>query len=432
MSRASLYTLGCRLNQADSGHIVDDLQRHGYELVPWGEAAELLVLNSCAVTGTASRKTRQILRRARRRFPEAFLVLVGCDATADLSSWRSGPAVPDLIVPNPRSAPLSELLPAGLPRAATSQRLAPGLPEEGFVIPGVSVYGERTRANLKVQDGCDFRCSYCIVPHTRGPARSRDLDDVLREAEELLARGYRELVLSGVNITTYRHGQADLADLLLRLLALGPGFRMRLGSAEPGPVLPRVLEVMASSPQFCRFLHLPLQYGEDGILRQMRRHYSVAEYEALVMAALERLPGLCLGADVIVGFPGETAATFAATQAFIERLPFGLLHVFAYSPRAGTPAASMPARPGKALAEERSAALIALAEQKARLFAEQQLGQTLELLIEEVQPQARGWSDNYLQVTINEGTKPPAVNTLQKAFITGAGDKRQLTGRLVP
>ncbi|HQL10433.1 MAG TPA: MiaB/RimO family radical SAM methylthiotransferase [Lentisphaeria bacterium] len=432
MPRVSFYTLGCRLNQADTGHVADDLQRHGYELVPWGEASELLVVNSCAVTGTASQKTRQVLRQARRRFPDAFLVLMGCDATVDLTTWSAGPAVPDLIVPNPRPAPLSELLPAGLPRAATSRRITPGTPADGFVIPGASDYSERTRANLKVQDGCDFFCSYCIVPYTRGPTRSRALDDVLREAEELLARGYRELVLSGVNITTYCHGGVDLAGLLEKLLALGPGFRLRLGSAEPGPVLPRVVDVMASSSQLCRFLHLPLQYGEDGLLRLMRRHYSVAEYEALVMPAMERLPGLCLGADVIVGFPGETAASFATTRAFIERMPFSLLHVFVYSPRQGTDAAKMPGRPRKALAEERSADLIALGEAKARVFAEQQLGKTLEVLIEDEQPQPCGWSDNYLQVTVAEHDAPIAVNTLQKVLITAAGDKRQLTGRAVP
>jgi threonylcarbamoyladenosine tRNA methylthiotransferase MtaB len=432
MPRVSFYTLGCRLNQADTGHVADDLQRHGYEVVPWGSAAELLVVNSCAVTGTASQKTRQIVRQARRHFPDAFLVLMGCDATVDLTTWAEGPAVPDLIVPNPRPAPLSELLPVGLPRAATSLRVAPGVPEEGFVISGASDYSERTRANLKVQDGCDFFCSYCIVPYTRGPARSRALDDVLREADELLSRGNRELVLSGVNITTYRQGGVDLAGLLEKLLALGPGFRLRLGSAEPGPVLPRVVEVMASSAQICRFLHLPLQYGEDGILRRMRRHYSVAEYEALVMPAIERLPGLCLGADVIVGFPGETAESFATTRAFIERVPFSLLHVFVYSPRQGTDAAKMPGRPRKGLAEERSAELIALGEAKARAFAEQQLGKTLEVLIEDDQPQPCGWSDNYLQVTIAEHDVPLAMNTLHPVLITAAGDKRQLVGRAVP
>lgn len=432
MPRVSFYTLGCRLNQADTGHVADDLQRHGYELAPWGETAELLVVNSCAVTSTASQKTRQILRQARRRFPEAFLVLMGCDATVDNKTWAEGPAVPDLIVPNPRPAPLSALLPAGLPRAVTSLRVAPGTPADGFVIPGVSDYSERTRANLKVQDGCDFFCSYCIVPHTRGRARSRALADVLREAEELLARGYRELVLSGVNITTYHHDGVDLAGLLEKLLALGPGFRLRLGSAEPGPVLPRVVEVMASSSQLCRFLHLPLQYGEDELLRRMRRRYSVAEYEALVTPAMERLSGLCLGADVIVGFPGETAESFATTRAFIERMPFGLLHVFVYSPRQGTAAAKMPGRPSKALAEERSTELIALGEAKARAFAEQHVGKTLEVLIEEEQPQPRGWSDNYLQVTITEQTAPIAVNTLQRVLITAAGDKRQLTGRALP
>lgn len=431
MPRVAFYTLGCRLNQADTGHVAADLSGHGFEQVPWGEEAELLVVNSCAVTGTASQKTRQALRQARRRFPRAYLVLMGCDATVDLTTWAQGEPVPDLIVPNPRPAPLSELLPAVLARPAATQRLEPGLAEEGFVIPGAAHFAERCRANLKIQDGCDFFCSYCIVPQTRGPARSRALADILREADELLASGYRELVLSGVNITTYQNAGVDLAGLLEKLLALGAGFRLRLGSAEPGPVLPRVIDVMASSAQLCRFLHLPLQYGEDGLLRQMRRHYTVSQYEAMVMPAIARIPGLCLGADVIVGFPGENDASFSACEAFIERLPFSLLHVFVYSPRQGTDAAAMPGRPRKAIAEARSAALIALGEAKARAFAEQQLGKELEVLIEAEQPHPKGWSDNYLEVTITGHDQPVPVNSLQKVRITGAGDQRQLSGEVV-
>ena len=237
MKRVSFHTLGCRLNQAETALLTSDLLEHGYQLVEWGEPAEVVVVNTCAVTGIASRKSRQVISLARRRHPHAFLVVCGC-AASDPGLMRGawGRQV-DLLLPNPKPQRLS----AYLPEEPRHPFLAPlpvveePLPEDGFVLPGVGVPGERTRANLKVQDGCSFRCTYCIVPSVRGPARSRSWEDVLREAGELSARGYRELVVTGVNVATYRQPQGDLADLLEALLALPGDFRIRLGSVGPGP-----------------------------------------------------------------------------------------------------------------------------------------------------------------------------------------------------
>lgn len=436
MKRVSFHTLGCRLNQAETALLTSDLLEHGYQLVEWGEPAEVVVVNTCAVTGIASRKSRQVISLARRRHPHAFLVVCGC-AASDPGLMRGawGRQV-DLLLPNPKPQRLS----AYLPEEPRHPFLAPlpvveePLPEDGFVLPGVGVPGERTRAYLKVQDGCSFRCTYCIVPSVRGPARSRSWEDVLREAGELSARGYRELVVTGVNVATYRQPQGDLADLLEALLALPGDFRIRLGSVEPGPCLERVIDLMARNPRMCRFLHLPLQYGEAGILRRMGRRYTVEEYAATVRTAAERIPDICLGTDVMVGFPGEDDAAFEECFRYLESLPLALMHVFCYSPRPGTPAAEWPARPPAAQSRPREKRLLALGERKAREFAVGQVGQVLPVLLEEGAGRRQGWSDNYLSVVVP--SLPPGCEEKEilPCRIRGVlpGNPREVVGEVVP
>ena len=413
--RVSFHTLGCRLNQAETALAADDMARHGWDIVPWPGEAEVLVINSCAVTGAASQKTRQAVSLARRRCPDAVIVVMGCDAKLD--DWE-GKA--DLVAPHPMTRPLSELLGLQLPAAVT-----PGEEGDGFRLEGAARFAERTRANLKIQDGCNFFCSYCIVPYARGRARSRAVDDVLREARELIQAGYKELVLCGVNLTTYNDGGLDLAGLMARLLELDDGFRIRLGSSEPGDVIPRVVELMRGEPRICRFLHLPLQYGEDFILKRMRRHYTAEQYARIAQDAAERLPGLCLGADIITGFPGEDERRFAECMEFVEKLPFGLLHVFPYSPRPGTAAATYADRPPKNLADKRAAQLAQLGARKAELFAKSQMGKVLDVLIED---DGAGWSDNYLHVSL-QGAQA-ARNTIVPVRITECSSGRELQGEL--
>ncbi len=402
MPTFAIYTSGCRLNQADTALLADALQARGYEALSWGAVADLLIINSCAVTGIASRKNRQAVRAARRLAPDAYIVLLGCDAVAESAFWADSPDV-DLVISNPKPDFFPDLLPSPLRRSgkASPQLIKTVRLPESFTLSGTGFYPERTRANLKIQEGCDFFCSYCIVPFTRGPARSRQLDDILREAEELLERGHRELVLAGVNIACYQNSSCDLPGLIEKLLSLGDDFRIRLGSTEPGICLDRLVDIMAARPQrICRFLHLPAQYGEDSVLRRMKRHYDCSTYERSVMHALERIPGLCLGTDIIVGFPGESEENFQSCRAFIKRIPFGLLHVFPYSPRPGTPAAAMSDRPDANDTKSRSADLRALAAQKYAAFADTQIGQTLPVLLETGSPSPQGWSDNYLKVRI--------------------------------
>ena len=417
--RVSFHTLGCRLNQAETALAADDLSRHGFQVVAWGEVADILVINSCAVTGVASQKTRQAVRAVRRKFPNAYIVLMGCDANVD--EWPSDG--PDLVVPHPVPAPLSSLLPPQPTHGDRQLFSQKGDAFDDFTIDGAARFADRTRANLKIQDGCSFFCSYCIVPYSRGPARSRDCGDVLREAKELIAAGYKELVVCGVNLTTYDSHGCDLADLLSELAALDGDFRLRIGSAEPAPVISKIVELMRHGSRICRFLHLPLQYGEDSILNRMRRHYTASEYAEIASDACLRIPGLCLGADVITGFPGETDSTFETCRDFIESLPFGLLHVFPFSPRPGTDAASYKDKVPPKLSNDRAAVLAALGARKAEAFAASQVGKSLQVLVEEENPSS-GWSDNYLHVTLTSSCPRNCIVTAQISAALGGRELR--------
>jgi threonylcarbamoyladenosine tRNA methylthiotransferase MtaB len=302
---------------------------------------------------------------------------------------------------------------------------------DGFAEEGISLYPDRTRAHLKIQEGCDFRCSYCIVPTARGPARSRAWDDVLREADALLAEGYRELVLTGVNIATYRDKDRTLDSLCEALLQRNPSFRLRLSSTEPGPVLTDVVALMAENSRLCRFLHIPLQYGEDRILALMNRRYTVEQYSATVNAASEKIPGLCVGSDIIVGFPGETDEIFQACCKTVEVLPINHVHVFTYSKRAGTVAATLPHQVPGNFASERSSILKRICDRKADTFAASQIGRTLTVLTEERNSRGRweGWSDNYLRVEIEStGEAGLGDNQLIPVLIDGMEDDRLLRG----
>jgi len=430
---ASLYTLGCRLNQADAALVADDLRRVGFEIVPWGKAATLLVVNSCTVTRTAAAKTRQAVRAARRRCPEAFLVVAGCGVNVDPAAWRRDPDV-DLIIANPAKTTLSRYLPPDLRRPGKAEVVKTGYPAAGalFTEAGCGYFPDRTRANIKIQEGCDFACSYCIVPRARGPARSRAWDDILREAAEQAAAGCRELVLTGVNIAQYRDGRRNLADLLPALLAVTPGARIRLSSTEPGPVLEGVVDVMAAEARVCRFLHLPLQYGEDRVLAAMNRRYRVADFAAVVDYAVARVPGLCIGSDIILGFPGETDETFERCWETVAAMPFAYLHIFSYSARPGTAASTLPGRVDGRIVGSRRHRLEDLASAKALAFAGAQVGARLSVLTETLNAagHAEGWSDNYLRVEIVDSEAPPAPNVFVSVDVSGVRTGRAVYGRV--
>lgn len=430
---AAIITFGCRLNQADSGWLAESLRQAGFTLVPAKQKADLVIINSCTVTKEAARKTRQAARSARRRCPQAFIVVSGCDPQVDSEKWTDEPAA-DLVLDNSQKQQLLDYLPAWIkPALFESGRGVTGRPEMAGTGEKVGYYPDRTRANLKVQEGCDFFCSYCIVPYARGAPRSRSPAEIVREAELLLKRGHRELVVTGVNLACYQYDGMNLIDLLGKLLSIGNEFRLRLSSVEPVPLVRRLIPFMAENQdRICRFLHLPLQYGDNKILRAMNRSYTVDDYRETTELAAKLIPRLHLGADIIVGFPGETETDFATCLATVRSLALANLHVFRYSPRPGTSAAGFPGKVGKNTVTERYKELTGLAGEMKRAFASHCLGAELPVLIEKTRRNGAGsgWSDNYLRVRIK---KLPAASQghIVRAMIMNITEDNQLEGELV-
>jgi threonylcarbamoyladenosine tRNA methylthiotransferase MtaB len=388
---ARIVTLGCRLNAADSALLYTALEECGYTPSET-ETPGLLIVNTCAVTAEAERKTCQTLRRLRREYPAARIVAVGCAAAADEQGMLRAGA--DLVCGNAGKRALAAVL-----RGETPPE--PPCPDRVFQERRLSSFPFRSRAFIKIQEGCDNFCSYCIVPLLRGAARSRDFAEVLADCRKALDAGFPELVLTGVNTCAYADGEKRLPELLEAIAALPGDFRIRIGSTEPATKYRGLVDAVAEQPKMCRFLHLSLQHGSDAVLKRMNRHYSAAEYADFVLDAKRRIDGLHLGTDVIVGFPGESDGEFAESCRFIERIAFANIHVFAYSPRPGTPAAEMPDRPSPEVVKRRCGELRKIAEASARKFAESQIDRELPVIFERIEDGvARGWSDNYLEVAV--------------------------------
>ena len=390
---ARIVTLGCRLNIADSALMYTALAECGYrlseELPP-----DAVVVNTCAVTAEAERKTRQTVRRLRREFPGARIVAAGCAADADAEALKRAGA--DFVCGNTGKRKLADYL-----RQSDPVWCEPAPDKTVFREGRLASYPFRSRAFVKIQEGCDNFCTYCIVPLVRGPARSRDFGEVVAECRNALDGGFSELVLTGVNTCAYLDGGRRLQDLLAAVAELPGDFRIRIGSTEPAVENRGLIDAVAGLPKMCRFLHLSLQHGCDSVLKRMRRHYSAREYADFVSEAKRRIPGLHLGTDVIVGFPGESDAEFAESCRFVAETGFANVHVFTYSPRPGTLAAKMPGRPSPDTVKRRSAELRKLADASAASFVRGQIGQTLPVIFERVENGfARGWSDNYIEVTV--------------------------------
>jgi threonylcarbamoyladenosine tRNA methylthiotransferase MtaB len=400
--RASLQTLGCRLNQAESKMLTDRLEAAGYRLVPFGEAAELGIVHTCTVTREADAKCRKLIRQFVRRNPAAFTAVIGCYAQMGTAAIAAIPGV-DLIIGNQAKLEVLDHVHGGKnPRPVILRDRIDG---SDFSIRTV---GERPfpyRANLKMQDGCDFVCSFCIIPFARGRARARDWDNTLEEARQLAARGVRELVLTGVNIGTYRSGGRELVDLIDALDALPGIARVRISSIEPTTVPEGLFARMADPAHaLLPFLHLPLQAGNDRVLTAMRRRYSVAEYGDFLSEAVAAVPGLCVGTDIMVGFPGETEEEFGETCAFFLSQAFHYAHVFPYSERAGTLAVrKVTGGEWAAVTEEarqrRCAYLRRLSARKRHAQMEAAAGTVREVLFEDPNEGLwPGYTDNFIRV----------------------------------
>ena len=441
-----VQNFGCRATQADGAALERELAHRGLVRTAEARAADLVVLNTCTVTASADEDARQAIRRLSRNNPGCRILVTGCYAQRapnELAalpgvSWVVGNShknrIGEIVAGNGALVPLSGLRPAPAPPVQE----APSVPDRPQVIVGdvfahtellaAPVFGagaERTRPNVKIQDGCNNRCSFCIIPAVRGRSRSLRPEAVLAQVRELEHAGYREIVLTGINLGRYgrdlepRLGFPAIVHAILRETTIE---RVRLSSVEPLDFTDELLELMAGSSRIARHVHAPLQSGSDRVLRRMRRRYRVAQYEQRLLRAHQLLPEAAFGADVMVGFPGETNEDFEQTRALVERLPFTYLHVFTYSRREGTPAVNMPDQVPARVARERNRLLRELAGRKNLEFRRRQLGGRLSVITLEG---GSALSDNYLKVHL---CGPPlGPNRIVEALITEI-EERGLVG----
>ena len=421
--RVAVYTIGCRLNQAESALLSDRFTHLGFVSVPMGEPTDILVVNTCSVTQEAESDCRRVVRKVLRHSPHATVAVTGCYAQTGVEGLRGFQGI-DLIVGTQYKMRLPEYLEAlpvstklSQPEVIHSKKVD----HENFVIEGIGQYST-TRANLKIQDGCQFMCAFCIIPFARGRERSRKSDDAIQEACALAERGHREIVLTGVNIGQYRHDGMELVDLIQRLEAIKGIDRIRISSIEPTTIPDALLDYMATSEKLCRYLHIPIQSGDEAILKAMNRRYSVREFIEFIEKAVELVPDLCVGTDVMVGFPGEGEGQFANTQAVVKDLPLAYLHVFSFSDRPGTAAVRMHNHvPGQTI-KARSRKLAELSRLKSMAFYQRFAGHHVHVLFESRNQQGvwTGLTDNYVRVGVRSSEE--LGNTFKPVVITGISD----------
>ncbi|HET8721862.1 MAG TPA: tRNA (N(6)-L-threonylcarbamoyladenosine(37)-C(2))-methylthiotransferase MtaB [Nitrospira sp.] len=431
IKRASLHSLGCRLNQAETSVLESQLRRRGYTVVPWGQPTDLLVVNTCSVTAEAERTCRYVIRKTLMHSPDAYVAVTGCYAQTGMQQLRSIPGI-DLIVGNQFKSDLPSFLPT--PEALRKQPTPEfvhtrTIARHEFVLPE---FGESdaTRAPLKIQDGCNVMCSFCLIPFARGHERSRLLDNIIAEAEWQAGRGRRELVLTGVNIGRFHSKGLDLAGLIDRLQAVEGIHRIRLSSIEPTTVTDSLLERIAAGGKLCPYLHLPLQSGNDAVLGAMNRPYDVASFTSLIERSLARVPHLALGTDVMVGFPGESEQSFQDTVDLCSRLPFFYFHVFTYSKRPGTAAAKMQQHVSPPVARRRAQTLAELSRQKRLAYAERWIGRCAPVLFEEGETEGLrlGTTPQFLKVGVT--SEAALSGQIRDVRIIGASD-RWAVGHLI-
>lgn len=437
--RVAFHTLGCKVNQYDTQVLVRLFRERGYEVVDFDGEADIYIINTCTVTATGDRKSRQAIRRAIKRNPGAIVAVTGCYAQTEPESVLEIDGVDVVVGVNQRSriVDLVEEKMREREGETPGEVLCRVEPLKGwddrFETLEAEVMRERVRAYIKIQDGCEYFCSYCRVPYARGPMRSRDLDSILAEAERLSRSGIREVVLTGIHLGAYgkeKGGGVSLADVLSRLHDL-PGLeRIRLSSIEPMDISVELLKTMEGLPKVCRHLHIPLQSGDDMILKAMRRTYTTGEFRVLVDRIREGMPECGITTDVIVGFPGETEESFARTYRFVKEMGFSRLHVFRFSKRPGTPAASFPDQVAPGIKNMRMSRLIALGRSLSLSFHQRFVGKDVKVLIERFRDDkhlAEGLTGNYIRVWA-PGT-PADLGRLVSINVRGA-DVEGMWGRI--
>lgn len=401
MKKISFYTFGCRLNQSETASIQNSFQQGGYRVVGFDEPSDIVVINTCTVTKRGDADTRYLVHKVNRLNPTAHIALVGCQAQIQKEQLADLPNV-RWIVGNGRKMDLISVLDE-YPSNPTAQLVMSSIERGAFTVGKASIARGHTRANIKIQDGCDSFCCFCEVPYARGRARSRVFEDIFTESRALVAAGHKELVLTGINIGTYSYQGKTIMDVVRGLDALDGLERVRISSVEPTTIPKEIFSYMGQGHKLCRYLHIPLQSGDDEILRRMERRYTIDEFSDFIRQAAAQVPQICIGTDVIVGFPGESDAHFKRTIEVLKELPIHYFHVFRYSPRHMAKSRLMGVLASQVIGE-RSSILRDLSSAKRRMFHESLLGSVQTVLFEGSRDIGwqNGLTDHYVRVKIKD------------------------------
>lgn len=419
MAKIAFYTLGCKVNQADTASMENLFLRSGHQLVSFDGEADVYIINTCVVTNTGQRKSRQTIHRAIRKNPNALIVVTGCYPQTAAEEVKAIAGV-DMIIGNQDRAQIVQLVEERLAHRQTDtldavHKLTASTAFEEMAAGDIT---DKTRAFLKIQEGCNQFCTYCIIPYARGPLRSRSLESIRTETQRLISAGFKEIVLIGIHLGCYGKENPDgptLYDAVKTVLDVPGVQRLRLGSLESVEVEPRLLTLMQEYARFCRHLHLPLQSGCDKTLQAMHRPYTTAKFKTLLADIKTKVPDIAITTDVIVGFPGETEADFETTCKFAESCGFSKMHIFPFSARKGTPAEKFAGAVTEAVKKERADILGRIDETMHKAFLQAMVGQTAEVLFE--QPAGDGYFEGL-------------TGNYQRVFVKSCG--RNLSGEILP
>ncbi len=399
------HTLGCKVNQYETQEMREQLNKNGYEITEDESSANIFLVNSCTVTSESDRKTRQCVRHYKKKYPESTVVLTGC-MPQSFPEMAEKLTEADIVLGNKNNKylvkSLNEYFSSGC-RVLFMEQHRSGEP---LVSSGISEFEERTRAILKIEDGCDRFCSYCIIPKARGRVRWKPIDQIKNEVNRLTENGFKEIVLVGINLSAYGRGSnLDLADAAMVVNENPKVERIRLGSLEPDHITDELIEKLSKAEKLCPQFHISLQSGCDKILKKMNRHYTSEEYFSLCQKLRKEFNDCTLTTDIMVGFPYENDEDFAATKKFAEKVGFEKIHIFPYSRRSGTVADKMDCQVEKCVKAQRVTELSAVAEKIRNSFLSEQIGKTLSVLVEEKQKSGVyfGFTPNYIPVKLSDG-----------------------------
>lgn len=435
MAKIAFYTLGCKVNQADTASMENLFLRSGHQLVSFDGEADVYIINTCVVTNTGQRKSRQTIHRAIRKNPNALIVVTGCYPQTAAEEVKAIAGV-DMIIGNQDRAQIVQLVEERLAHRQTDtldavHKLTASTAFEEMAAGDIT---DKTRAFLKIQEGCNQFCTYCIIPYARGPLRSRSLESIRTETQRLISAGFKEIVLIGIHLGCYGKENPDgptLYDAVKTVLDVPGVQRLRLGSLESVEVEPRLLTLMQEDARFCRHLHLPLQSGCDKTLQAMHRPYTTAKFKTLLADIKTRVPDIAITTDVIAGFPGETEADFETTCKFAESCGFSKMHIFPFSARKGTPAEKFAGAVTEAVKKERADILGRIDETMHKTFMQAMVGQTAEVLFEQPagEDYFEGLTGNYQRVFVKSGGRNLGGEILPVKITAFDGEK--LLGEII-